>query len=46
VIETLAGERTGVEDPFLDLMAGLGGQALQPHQDEAIRRAESMLANL
>ncbi|HLF29695.1 MAG TPA: hypothetical protein VI566_01555, partial [Xanthomonadales bacterium] len=46
VIETLAGEQTGVEDPFLGLMAGLGGQELQPHQDEAIRRAESMLANL
>ncbi len=46
VIEELSGERSGVEDPFLALMAGLGGQELQPHQDEAIRRAESMLANL
>ncbi len=46
VIETMSGEQTGVEDPFLGLMTGLGGQALQPHQDEAIRRAESMLANL
>lgn len=46
VIETLAGEQTGIEDPFLELMAGLGGQELQPHQEEAIRRAESMLANL
>jgi len=46
VIETMAGEQSGIEDPFLELMAGLGGQDLQPHQDEAIRRAESMLANL
>ena len=46
VIEELSGEQSGVEDPFLELMAGLGGQELQPHQEEAIRRAESMLANL
>lgn len=46
VIETLAGEQTGIEDPFLEPMAGLGGQELQPHQEEVIRRAQSMLANL
>ncbi len=46
VMEELVGERSGVDDPFLGLMAGLGGQELQPHQDEAIRRAESLLANL
>ena len=46
VIEELSGEQSGVEDPFLELMAGLGGQELQPHQEEAIRRAEGMLANL
>jgi len=46
VIEELSGEQSGVDDPFLELMAGLGGQDLQPHQAEAIRRAESMLANL
>ncbi len=46
VMEELAGELSGVDDPFLDLMAGLGGQELQPHQDEAIQRAESLLANL
>jgi acetoin utilization deacetylase AcuC-like enzyme len=46
VIETLAGESSGVDDPFLEIMAGQGGQSLQPHQDEAIRRAEALLANL
>lgn len=46
VLEVLSGEQTGVEDPFLGLMAGLGGQELQPHQDETIRRAECLLANL
>lgn len=46
VMEELAGERTAVDDPFLEIMAGLGGQELQPHQDEAIRRSERLLANL
>lgn len=46
VMEELVGESSGVDDPFLEIMAGLGGQELQPHQDEVIRRAESLLANL
>jgi len=46
VIEELSGQQSGVDDPFLPLMAGLGGQELQPHQDEAIRRAERLLLNL
>ncbi len=46
VIEELAGELSGTDDPFLEMMTGLGGQELQPHQDEAIRRAESLLVNL
>jgi acetoin utilization deacetylase AcuC-like enzyme len=39
VIETLAGVRTGVEDPFLPNMAGPAGQKLQPHQAAAIAQA-------
>jgi acetoin utilization deacetylase AcuC-like enzyme len=39
VIETLAGVRTGVEDPFLPNMAGPAGQELQPHQAAAIAQA-------
>jgi len=46
VMEELMGESSGVDDPFLEIMSGLGGQELQPHQDEVIRRAESLLANL
>ncbi len=46
VIEELMGASGSIDDPFLELMAGLGGQELQPHQSEAIRQAERMLTNL
>ena len=32
VLEELTGHRTPVEDPFLAICAGIGGQDLQPHQ--------------
>jgi len=46
VVETLAGERTEVEDPYLPLIAGMGGQDLQPHQSAAIDRAVGPIAHL
>ena len=46
VVEQLSGVRTGVADPFHELMAALGGQELQPHQDAVIRKAEGLLAHL
>jgi len=46
VVETLAGVRSGVEDPFMALFGALGGQALQPHQDAAIARAEALVRRL
>lgn len=46
VMEQLAGIRTGIVDPFQELLNGLGGQALQPHQNEVIRRAEELVRNL
>jgi acetoin utilization deacetylase AcuC-like enzyme len=36
VIETLAGISSGVEDPFLPVFAGIGGQDLQPHQKSVV----------
>jgi acetoin utilization deacetylase AcuC-like enzyme len=39
VIETLVGHRSGVEDPFEPLIAGSGGQELQPHQLAMVERA-------
>jgi len=44
VIEELAGVRTAVEDPFLEELAGLGGQELQPHQRLAIEEAAAAAA--
>jgi acetoin utilization deacetylase AcuC-like enzyme len=46
VLEELCGRRSGVDDPFEPIMAGLGGQALQPHQAEAIERALPDFARL
>lgn len=46
VMETLSGIRSGTEDPFLPLHAGLGGQALQPHQQQAIDAVKPLLNNL
>jgi acetoin utilization deacetylase AcuC-like enzyme len=46
VMEQLSGVRTGVVDPFQELMNGLGYQALQPHQDEIIRKAEQLVRKL
>ncbi|WP_321393658.1 class II histone deacetylase [Emcibacter sp.] len=46
VMEALSGIKTEVEDPFMALLEGLGGQELQPHQDEVIRAAETLLERL
>ena len=46
VMEALAGEDTGVVDPFNDYIGAFGGQDLQPHQDAIIREAERLLDRL
>jgi acetoin utilization deacetylase AcuC-like enzyme len=40
VLEELSGVKTAVNDPMAASAASVGGQNLQPHQDEIIRRAE------
>ena len=45
VVETMVGVRT-IEDPYLLMAAGLGGQELQPHQDAMIARSEALVANV
>ena len=40
VMEELSGVKTDVNDPMATRAASMGGQDLQPHQDEVIRRAE------
>jgi acetoin utilization deacetylase AcuC-like enzyme len=46
VMEELSGIRTGVVDPFHELLNGLGYQSLQPHQDAIIRKAEELVRKL
>ena len=46
IVEELAGVRTDLADPLLGLLAGMGGQDLQPHQDAVIREAEKLVAGV
>lgn len=40
VVEELSGVKTAVNDPMAARAASVGGQNLEAHQDEIIRRAE------
>jgi hypothetical protein len=44
IIEELAGVKTEVSDPLLDLLASFGGQEIQPHQEAVIREAMKLAA--
>ena len=46
VIEEMAGVRTGLEDPLLGLLAAMGGQDIQPHQEAVVREAAKLAAGL
>ncbi len=46
VFEEMLGERSGVEDPFLPIFAGMGGQDLQPHQKAVIDAAAALVARV
>lgn len=46
VLETLAGVRTEVTDPLSDDIDEWGWQALQPHQDQMIAKAEKLVPYL
>jgi acetoin utilization deacetylase AcuC-like enzyme len=43
ILEELAGVRSGLADPLLELLAGFGGQDLQPHQEAVIREASKLV---
>ncbi len=45
-IEEFMGKRTGIEDPFLGIFGGMGGQALQPHQKVVIDAAAALVAHV
>ena len=46
IMEELAGVRTGLADPLLDLLASFGGQDLQPHQEAVLREAMKLAAGV
>ena len=46
VMEQLSGIRTEVEDPFMPIFAGLGGQDVQPHQQKVIDQAARLVENI
>ena len=46
VMEQLSGITTSVEDPFLPIMAGLGGQLMQPHQEAVIAECQPLLSKI
>ncbi|HKA49099.1 MAG TPA: class II histone deacetylase [Candidatus Dormibacteraeota bacterium] len=46
VMESLASVRTGVEDPLLGLLSGMGGQGIQPHQEAAVIQAAELVEGL
>ena len=46
VIEQLSGVRTGVVDPFQEVLASMGQQELQPHQQALIDAASTALGRL
>jgi acetoin utilization deacetylase AcuC-like enzyme len=46
IIEEMAGLRTGLDDPILGLLAGFGGQEIQPHQEAVVRQAAKLAAGL
>ena len=46
IIEELAGIRTGLDDPLLGLLAGFGGQEIQPHQEVVVQQAAKLAAGL
>lgn len=46
VLEEISGIRTEVEDPYLFICVGAGGQDLQPHQDKIITDAADLAASV
>ena len=46
VVEQLCGTRTACDDPLLAYCQAVSGQALQPHQADAIQKAAALLDQL
>jgi acetoin utilization deacetylase AcuC-like enzyme len=46
VLEELTGHRTPVDDPYLPVFVGIGGQDLQPHQAALIDQSAALVENV
>ncbi len=46
VLEELSGIRTSIDDPYLFICEGAGGQKVQPHQLAIIEMAKSLVADI
>lgn len=46
ILEEMAGFRTALADPLLDLLAGFAGQDLQPHQEAVVVEAAKLAARV
>jgi acetoin utilization deacetylase AcuC-like enzyme len=46
ILEEMAGIKTGLADPLLELLAAFGGQEIQPHQEAVVREAAKLVARL
>ena len=46
ILEEMSGIRSGLADPLLELLAGFGGQDLQPHQEAVISQASKLVAGV
>lgn len=42
VLEAMSGVTSGIEDPYLGIAAGMGGQSLQPAQERVVRDVEKL----
>ncbi len=45
-LEALSGIKTQIDDPYLPIFSGMGGQDLQPHQGAVIDAAAALVANV
>jgi acetoin utilization deacetylase AcuC-like enzyme len=46
ILEEMAGVRTRLEDPLLELLAQFGGQEIQPHQEAVVRQAAKLASGV
>ncbi|MBW8763285.1 MAG: class II histone deacetylase [Microbacterium sp.] len=46
VLELMSGERTGIEDAYMPIVGGMGGDVLRDHEREAVDVAAALVADI